>query len=83
MLLDAFWEKIKKLHLKLFNEVECYNTLLTRKDNRLKLAVLYLIEKSGDDQYWHLLELVKNDRNIIVKNKANALLQLKNRALQR
>jgi AAA family ATP:ADP antiporter len=76
-------EKIKKLHLKLFNEVECYNTLLTRKDNRLKLAVLYLIEKSGDDQYWHLLELVKNDRNIIVKNKANALLQLKNRALQR
>ena len=70
-------EKIKKLNLKMLSEAECYRTLLERKDSKLKLAVLYLIEKTNDSKYKPLVELVLNDTNENVRNKASEILFLK------
>lgn len=67
-------EKIKKLNLKMLSEAECYRTLLERKDSKLKLAVLYLIEKTNDSKYKPLVELVINDTNDNIKNKALEIL---------
>lgn len=67
-------EKIKKLHLKVFSEAECYRTLLTRKDIKLKQAVLYLIEKTNDEKFIPLVELVLNDPNEKIRNRASQIL---------
>ncbi len=67
-------EKIKKLNLKILSESECYRTLLERKDSKLKLAVLYLIEKTKDPKYVPLVELVINDTNEKIRNKAFEIL---------
>ncbi len=67
-------EKIKKLNLKILSESECYRTLLERKDSKLKLAVLYLIEKTNDPKYKPLVELVINDTNENIRNKALEIL---------
>ena len=70
-------EKIKKLNLKILSEAECYRTLLERKDIKLKQAVLYLIEKTNDPKYIPLVELVLNDTNENIRNKAQEILDLK------
>lgn len=67
-------EKIKKLNLQVYSETECYRTLLERKDSKLKLSVLYLIEKTNDSKYKPLVELVLNDTNKNVRNKASEIL---------
>lgn len=67
-------EKIKKLNLKMLSEAECYRTLLQRKDIKLKQAVLYLIEKTNDSNYKPLAELVLNDTNEKIRNKAQEIL---------
>ena len=67
-------EKIKKLNLKMLSETECYRTLLERKDSKLKLAVLYLIEKTNDSKFKPLVELVLNDANKNIRNKALEIL---------
>ena len=67
-------EKIKKLNLKMLSEAECYRTLLERKDSKLKLAVLYLIEKTNESKYKPLVELVINDTNENIRNKALEIL---------
>ena len=67
-------EKIKKLNLQVYSEAECYRTLLERKDSKLKLAVLYLIEKTNDSKYKSLVELVVNDTNENVRKKALEIL---------
>ena len=67
-------EKIKKLNLQVYSETECYRTLLERKDSKLKLAVLYLIEKTNDLKYKPLVELVLDDTNKNVRNKASEIL---------
>ncbi|MEX1381787.1 Npt1/Npt2 family nucleotide transporter [Lutibacter sp.] len=67
-------EKIKKLNLQVYSEAECYTTLLERKDSKLKLAVLYLIEKTNDSKYKPLVQLVINDINENVRNKASEIL---------
>ncbi|MFD0842200.1 Npt1/Npt2 family nucleotide transporter [Flaviramulus multivorans] len=62
-------EKIKKLNVKILSEIECYNELLNRKDSKLKLAVIYLIEQSKNPEFNSLLdkitqnELDKNEKN--------------------
>ncbi len=62
---------IKKLNLKVLSETECYLELLKRKDQKLKLAVLYLIEKSNDNKFNPVLEMVINtDTNDQIKQKA-------------
>ena len=58
----------------MLSEAECYRTLLERKDSKLKLAVLYLIEKTNDSKYKPLVELVINDTNDNIKNKALEIL---------
>ena len=70
-------EKIKNLNLKRLSESECYKTLLSRKDSKLKLAVLYLIEKTNDSKYVPLVELVLNDTNDKIRNKAQEILNKK------
>jgi AAA family ATP:ADP antiporter len=58
----------------MLSEAECYRTLLERKDSKLKLAVLYLIEKTNDSKYKPLVELVLNDTNENIRNKAAEIL---------
>ena len=70
-------EKIKKLNLKMLSEAECYKTLLQRKDTKLKLAVLYLIEKTNDSKSKPLVELVLNDTNENIRKKASEILNKK------
>lgn len=70
-------EKLKKLNLKVFSEIECYNELLKRKDVKLKFAVLYLIEKSNNTNFKPLLELVLiNETNKKIRAKTESLLGL-------
>ena len=69
-------EKIKKLNLKVLSETECYHALLKRKDVKLKLAVLYLIEKSKNAKFNSLLEaLLVTDNNEKVKQKVKDILE--------
>jgi len=69
-------EKFKKLNLKVFSESECYQALLQRKDVKLKLAVLHLIEKTNSAQFNSILQLVsQSETNEKVKQKADSLLQ--------
>ena len=69
-------ENLKKLNLKVLSEIECYNELLKRKDLKLKLAVLYLIEKSYDLKFNPLLEIVLvTDNNQKIKNKITEMLK--------
>ena len=69
-------EKIKKLNLQVFSEEECYRTLLSRKDTKLKQAVLYLIEKTNNHKFIPLVEMLLNDKNENIKNKAIEILDL-------
>jgi AAA family ATP:ADP antiporter len=75
VLLEALsQEQIKKLDLIVYSETECYHALLTRKDVKLKLAVLYLMEKTNNARFVPLLELALLDRNEKIHNKAAELL---------
>lgn len=67
-------EKIKKLNLKIFSEIECYHILLERKDTKLKIAVLYLIEQSGNPKFKSLVEFALKDTNAKVQHKAQEIL---------
>ncbi|HEY5689214.1 MAG TPA: hypothetical protein VIS27_12995 [Yeosuana sp.] len=69
-------EKIKNLNITILSEVECFNELLKRKDIKLKFAVLYLIEKSCNDKFVPLLEMVLNDTNDKIREKAKDILKL-------
>ncbi|ULC60804.1 hypothetical protein MBM09_07340 [Flaviramulus sp. BrNp1-15] len=70
-------EKIKKLNLKVLSETECYHELLKRKDLKLKLAVLYLIEKTNNTKLNTLLEMViVNEINEKVKQRAKEILAI-------
>ena len=69
-------ENIKKLNLKVLSEAECYNALLKRKDLKLKLAVLYLIEKSNNIKFNPLLEMVlANDSNQKIRQRVENILK--------
>lgn len=67
-------EKIKKLNLKVLSETECFSELLKRKDQKLKLTVLYLIEKTYDQKFNPLLELALKDSNEKISIKAAEIL---------
>tara|TARA_R110002050_G_scaffold100580_1_gene208120 strand:+ start:63771 stop:66605 length:2835 start_codon:yes stop_codon:yes gene_type:complete len=71
-------EKIKKLNLKVYSESECYHELLSRKDVKLKQAVLFLIEKTNDKKFSSLVQMVLNDSNEKVRAKAQAILAKEN-----
>ncbi|MEP3836116.1 MAG: Npt1/Npt2 family nucleotide transporter [Algibacter sp.] len=64
-------EKIKKLNIKVLSEIECFHALLKRKDSKLKIAVLYLIEQSTDSTFKSLIEMViQTETNDKVKQRA-------------
>ncbi len=67
-------EKIKRLNLKVLSEIECYNELLGRKDVKLKLAVLQLIEASKNKKFYPLIESLLNDPNEKVRIKCEFIL---------
>jgi len=67
-------EKIKRLNLKVLSEIECYNELLSRKDVKLKLAVLRLIEVSKNDKLNPVIEQLINDTNEKIRQKAEVIL---------
>jgi AAA family ATP:ADP antiporter len=69
-------EKIKKLRLNVYSEFECYQTLLTGKDFKLKQAVLYLIEKTHNKTFLPLLKIALNDRNEKIRKKATEITAL-------
>ena len=70
-------EKIKKLNVKIMSETECYNELLKRKDSKLKLAVLYLIEQSKNPQFNPLLEMViQSDSNEKIIQRAKEIMAI-------
>ena len=69
-------ENIKKLNLKVLSEIECYNELLKRKDFKLKLSVLYLIEKSYSSKFNPLIEnILLTDTNQKIIKKINEILE--------
>ena len=77
VLIDTFSEeKIRKLNIKIFSEEECYSALLDRKDAKLKLTVLYLIEQTQDKRFIPILEKASNDLNLKIKNRADEILRL-------
>ncbi|WP_420806043.1 Npt1/Npt2 family nucleotide transporter [Lacinutrix himadriensis] len=67
-------EKVKKLNLKVLSETECYQALLHRKDVKLKLAVLHLIEATHDAKFTPLIVPLLEDANLKVKLKAKGIL---------
>jgi AAA family ATP:ADP antiporter len=69
-------EMIQKLNLKVYSEEECYNALLNRKDMKLKQAVLYLIEQTGNPKFVPLVQLAAKDNNERVRNKAAEVLKV-------
>ncbi|MGB5417313.1 Npt1/Npt2 family nucleotide transporter [Algibacter sp.] len=70
-------DKIKKLNLKVLSETECYNALLKRKDLKLKLAVLHLIEKSNNQKFNSLLEsLLVNDPSEKIQQRVKDILAI-------
>lgn len=77
VLIDTFSEeKIKMFNLKIFSEEECYSALLNRKDTKLKLAVLYLIEKTQNEKFIPILEKASKDLNVKIRNRAEEILLL-------
>jgi AAA family ATP:ADP antiporter len=74
---DSPEEKFKKLNLKVFSEAECYQVLLQRKDVKLKLAVLYLIEKTNNQSFIPIITSVLDDSNEKVRAKAQQILTIK------
>ena len=69
-------ENLKKLNLKVLSEIECYKDLLKRKDLKLKLAVLYLIEMSKDPKFNPLLDIILvTDNNPKIKRKITEMLK--------
>jgi len=67
-------ENLKNLNVKVLSESESYLSLLKRKDIKLKLAVLYLIEKTKDPKFTPLLEMVLEDSNEKARKKAAEIL---------
>ena len=67
-------ENLKNLNIKVLSESESYLALLKRKDVKLKLAVLYLIEKTGDPKFIPLVEMVLEDTNEKASKKAAEIL---------
>lgn len=76
ILVETFSEKkLKNLNIKVLSESECYYALLKRKDVKLRLAVLYLIEKINDPKFNSLLEMVLEDTHEKLRKKAAEILQ--------
>ncbi len=69
-------EIIQKLNLKVYSEEECYHALLNRKDAKLKQAVLYLIEQTGNSKFVPLVQMAAQDTNERVRNKAAEVLTI-------
>ncbi|MCK0145118.1 hypothetical protein MWU78_05615 [Arenibacter sp. F26102] len=67
-------ENLKNLNVKVLSESESYLALLKRKDIKLKLAVLYLIEKTRDPKFNPILEMVLEDSNEKARKKAGEIL---------
>lgn len=76
VLLDTFSEeKIKQLNLKVWSEVECYRELLKRKDVKLKLAILHLIEQMNNPVFHALMKLLEDSKHPKIRKRVAAILR--------
>lgn len=73
MMHPASEEQIKKLNLRVYSEEECYRSLLSRKDVKLKLAVLYLIQQINDPKFSGLLTQASEDPNPKIRQVAQSV----------
>jgi ATP:ADP antiporter, AAA family len=67
-------DNFKKLNLKMLSETECFRILLERKDVKLKMAVLYLIEQTNNPKLKPLLEFAMKDTVEKVRNRAREII---------
>ena len=75
VLIDSYSEDmIRKLNVKIFSELECYKLLLSRKDVKLKVAVLYLIDKTNDTKFIPLVEMCLSDSNKRIRTNATEII---------
>lgn len=71
-------DMIHQFKQKVLSEMECFQLLLDANDQKLKLAVFFLIGKQHDKKYIPLLEKYTNSENLKIRTFAeNALLELK------
>ncbi|RZS92017.1 NTP/NDP exchange transporter [Aquimarina brevivitae] len=66
----SYTDKVKLLDIKTLSELECYKLLLQRKDVKLKLAILYLIEHTKDKQFLPLIQPLTEDTNSIIQSRS-------------
>jgi AAA family ATP:ADP antiporter len=82
VLIDSFSEeKVKKLNLKVLSEEECYLALLNRKDQKLKLVVIHLIQKSNNPRFIPLLNSIKDDPKEKIRTKVAETIEILSNSL--
>ncbi|GJM29741.1 MAG: hypothetical protein DHS20C17_23760 [Cyclobacteriaceae bacterium] len=68
-------EMIKQLNIVPLTDVQCFSLLLQRPDNKLKIAVLYLIQQIQDIKYQELVESCLNSSNKNVRESATKTME--------
>jgi AAA family ATP:ADP antiporter len=68
-------DMVAKLKLPSISEWECFKSLLTRQDVKIKHAVLYLIEQLGDQRYLPLIEPLLQSPFETVRKQAEQIIQ--------
>ncbi len=68
-------EALNNLNIHIPDEMECYSMLLEGNDIRIKLAVLFLISKSGSKDFIPLVNKYRNNHNQKVKDFAEKAFQ--------
>ncbi len=74
-IIDIDEANFRKLNMNIPSEYECFKTLLQGHDQRIKLAVFYLIRLLNDKQYLSLLTPYLADENVKIKAFANEAYQ--------
>lgn len=68
-------EALRSLSLKIPDEKECFEMLLEGKDQRIKLAVLYLIAQLGQEKYVPVVKPYINSENVKIQTFARKALE--------
>lgn len=68
-ILDSISEEVlNEMNLKVMGEFECFSLILKRNDTKLKLAVIYLIGLLKDQRYQPILQSLKHDPNLKIRD---------------
>lgn len=75
-ILDSISEEVLNgMNLKVMGEFECFGLILKRNDTKLKLAVIHLIGLLKDPRYRLILETLKTDNNLRIRDFAEKALR--------